>query len=562
MLKFEQGQVEFSTAEISNRIRLRTDSHRWCSKHVPYATLWPNFSHRCAPSDSEAIKLDGENAVLYANRAAAYIAQRQYLDAAKDAQRRDQAVEIDPSYSKAWARLAKSTFELRAWQPSINAWKKALETLPSADLTAQQEQLKQQYEEGLKQAETELQKNESKTMEQHNLRSVPADDQRPWIRALKMEDVLTSNAVLNTSAWVIMNAYKDFSAGVRYMKEIKKTDTGIHGNMNALQLIINGLLRDDRVFHMDSEDWLDKLQLQVQFEVSANEGWVEGGPETVKEEAVKRLKEKGWKSVRGALGATIRAWFLRAYFAHRSRSSLSLALQYYNDVLDVLDWGARTWHDVPTADRGVIFQKTYIRAIRRLKMDAYLGALKEAEDDSEYNVEDLMELANQIVDETTKNAPKEGDNDEGPLDKGAWYSFFVYPVADAHATLGAIFMQQGLSAKQAGDKAEAENMLAAASKFYKKAAEMYPPDDENFALYLKVAFEAEYHLGKPLSDTLPLCKRIRDSLPGILKIWEMSPSDKLTRHIPDIDRFEERAYTGILEKKYTLETPSSEVPLN
>ncbi|KAI9057043.1 TPR-like protein [Trametes sanguinea] len=474
---------------------------------------------------SEAIKLDGENAVLYANRAASYIAQRQYLDAAKDAQR-----------------------ELRAWQPSINAWKKALETLPSADLTAQQEQLKQQYEEGLKQAETELQKNKSKTMEQHNLRSVPADDQRPWIRALKMEDVLTSNAVLNTSAWVIMNAYK--------------TDTGINGNMNALQLIINGLLRDDRVFHMDSEDWLDKLQLQVQFEVSANEGWVEGGPETVKEEAVKRLKEKGWKSVRWALGATIRAWFLRAYFAHRSRSSLSLALQYYNDVLDVLDWGARTWHDVPTADRGVIFQKTYIRAIRRLKMDAYLGALKEAEDDSEYNVEDLMELANQIVDETTKNAPKEGDNDEGPLDKGAWYSFFVYPVADAHATLGAIFMQQGLSAKQAGDKAEAENMLAAASKFYKKAAEMYPPDDENFALYLKVAFEAEYHLGKPLSDTLPLCKRIRDSLPGILKIWEMSPSDKLTRHIPDIDRFEERAYTGILEKKYTLETPSSEVPLN
>ncbi|KAJ2969642.1 hypothetical protein NUW54_g12915 [Trametes sanguinea] len=53
MLKFEQGQVEFSTAEISNRIRLRTDSHRWCSKHVPYATLWPNFSHRCAPSVSD-----------------------------------------------------------------------------------------------------------------------------------------------------------------------------------------------------------------------------------------------------------------------------------------------------------------------------------------------------------------------------------------------------------------------------------------------------------------------------------------------------------------------------
>ncbi len=47
-------------------------------------------------------------------------------------------------------------------------------------------------------------------------------------------------------------------------------------------------------------------------------------------------------------------------------------------------------------------------------------------------------------------------------------------------TLGAVFLQQGLSAKQEGDSEEAENMLAAAAKFYKKAAEMYPPDDENF----------------------------------------------------------------------------------
>ena len=43
-----------------------------------------------------------------------------------------------------------------------------------------------------------------------------------------------------------------------------------------------------------------------------------------------------------------------------------------------------------------------------------------------------------------------------------------------------MFLQQGLSAKQEGDAEEAENMLAAAAKFYKKAAEMYPPDDENF----------------------------------------------------------------------------------
>ena len=46
-------------------------------------------------------------------------------------------------------------------------------------------------------------------------------------------------------------------------------------------------------------------------------------------------------------------------------------------------------------------------------------------------MENLLQLAEQMVQETTENAPKNGD--EGPLDKGAWYSFFVYPIADAHA---------------------------------------------------------------------------------------------------------------------------------
>ena len=62
-----------------------------------------------------------------------------------------------------------------------------------------------------------------------------------------------------------------------------------------------------------------------------------------------------------------------------------------------------------------------------------LQALTEAEgDDTEYTVEELMDMANQMVEETTNNFPKEGD-DAGALDKGAWYSFHVFPVADAHA---------------------------------------------------------------------------------------------------------------------------------
>lgn len=43
-----------------------------------------------------------------------------------------------------------------------------------------------------------------------------------------------------------------------------------------------------------------------------------------------------------------------------------------------------------------------------------------------------------------------------------------------------MFLQQGLSAKQANDTEQAGMMLSTAAKFYNTAAGMYPPDDENF----------------------------------------------------------------------------------
>ncbi|EGO19967.1 hypothetical protein SERLADRAFT_442779 [Serpula lacrymans var. lacrymans S7.9] len=54
---------------------------------------------------SDAIKKDGSNAILYANRAASALSMSWYLDAVRDAQ---EAVKIDPIYVKAWARLTKA----------------------------------------------------------------------------------------------------------------------------------------------------------------------------------------------------------------------------------------------------------------------------------------------------------------------------------------------------------------------------------------------------------------------------------------------------------------------
>ncbi|KAI8887703.1 TPR-like protein, partial [Backusella circina FSU 941] len=51
---------------------------------------------------TEAIELDGKNAVYYANRAAAYTQQGAHDKAVDDAKK---ALEIDPKYSKAYSRM-------------------------------------------------------------------------------------------------------------------------------------------------------------------------------------------------------------------------------------------------------------------------------------------------------------------------------------------------------------------------------------------------------------------------------------------------------------------------
>ena len=85
----------------------------------------------------------------------------------------------------------------------------------------------------------------------------------------------------------------------------------------------------------------------------------------------------------GGADAAVRslsAWFFRAYITHESGRDLDTAVQWYGNILDVLDWGAERWKDVPNADRGYIFQKTFVRAIKRIRMGAYLSVSSHVSD--------------------------------------------------------------------------------------------------------------------------------------------------------------------------------------
>ena len=50
----------------------------------------------------------------------------------------------------------------------------------------------------------------------------------------------------------------------------------------------------------------------------------------------------------------------------QSNLKLNSAHQFLRHALEILDWGARVWNNVPRGDRGAIFDETFIRGVRRL----------------------------------------------------------------------------------------------------------------------------------------------------------------------------------------------------
>ncbi|KAL1411418.1 Small glutamine-rich tetratricopeptide repeat-containing protein 2 [Vanrija albida] len=76
---------------------------------------------------TEAIKLD-PNPVFYSNRAAAWGALGKHEQAAEDAER---AIDLDPSFSKGYSRLAHAQFSLGNYQKAVDAYEDGLKIDPS-----------------------------------------------------------------------------------------------------------------------------------------------------------------------------------------------------------------------------------------------------------------------------------------------------------------------------------------------------------------------------------------------------------------------------------------------
>ncbi|KAJ7292922.1 hypothetical protein C8J57DRAFT_10258 [Mycena rebaudengoi] len=461
-------------------------------------------------------------AVLYSNRAASCLALREYMDALHDGQ---EAAKLDPTYVKAWARIGTAAQALEIWDVSGKAWKSGLSCLPSTDPTSAQLVLKTQFEAGLKAAAAGQAKGQESA--QSRIRQYPIGSSTvmnmPWHRALRLANqnkLVTGD--LPSSGFSILNAYWDFDRGRKSLQQITAIRDGdtvqFKGSPTALVDLTNGLLRDQRVFHADPQ-FFDHLGNQCQFEAEYSGAWMTGGPKQVKKEAPERLEIVGWLPVRRALSVTVRAWIMRGYIDSNMGAHFG-GVEFYKRVLDVLEWGCRTWPNVSSEDRGVIFEASFIRGVRRLYIPAVIGLYMKKGSESGYTLHDIAEMARDLkaATEISELQP------ECLLDPGFHLSFWVYPLAEALSTLGWYHMQLGHLQITSGnaDSEEASSNFSQSSKYYIQSAEKYPEDDEHRPYFLAVALEAHWWAESPLRVTLPLCRAIRAAMPGPQELWANS----------------------------------------
>ncbi|KAK7016337.1 hypothetical protein R3P38DRAFT_2542174 [Favolaschia claudopus] len=381
-------------------------------------------------------------AVLYANRSACRLSLKRYLDANADATK---ATDLDPTYAKAHARLATSEDQLGAPHKSKESWQKALDALPKTNLTPAEETQKTQYTAGLRAAISALAQFENTKhyipkadprqpggtpfIWQGNGR-MPWDLAAPIVARLRNEPKTPDN--LRSSAWVIHHAYEDWMNGLNMIRQVKVLDerTGaMTGIIGAITHITNGIMRDPRVMHIPDNEFIGQYNKQKAFQTKA---WTEAGPEIIIKEALERQRTQGWDATRPALSITIRAWIMRSMMALGLYQQHQVAVEFYRNSLTVIRTLRDHWILESKADRGVIFEKSFIFGIQGLYLDALMQSYHSSNGAESLEVlSNLFKEAEVLIREIneTSGQPREHD----PVDPGFLSSFFLYPKGEAYA---------------------------------------------------------------------------------------------------------------------------------
>ncbi|KAL0575571.1 hypothetical protein V5O48_006415 [Marasmius crinis-equi] len=464
---------------------------------------------------TEAIALDKSNPVLYANRSACRLHLKQYLDAATDAHA---AIELNPSYGKAWARLATARDALRQPWNSIGPWQKALESLSKDNLSEAELKQKNEYEAGLAAA---AKANELYKSGADNVKHLAfeKDDRSftPWMCATALLPRFQRERNFESSAWAVSRAYSDLMQGNEWLTE-QKTKANSQGEMlksrlGVIEHLSNAIMMDTRAFHISDQEWVAKFNKQLQLENGHYRSWVQFGPEKILKEAESRLAAEGWDSVRPALSVTIRSWILFGFLEGGSRGNFVSEAEHIGRALEVINWGRKTWPDVPSEDRGVIFMDTFLRGVQKLHIEALVKVCSSEKGSSSklQLLEELKKVAEEMI--------KAIDDIEPPIrehDPASAAAFYYYPRGHARAAKAFYY---GRKAELSEDKEEARELHGEATACYIEATADFPEDDEEHTVYTNAACQHMLEAGAPVGLQLKYMQKLRESIAKAQPIW-------------------------------------------
>ncbi|KAK1222349.1 hypothetical protein PQX77_014799 [Marasmius sp. AFHP31] len=431
---------------------------------------------------------------------------------------RKQATELNPAYGKAWARLATARDALRQPWVSVEAWNKALETLSKDNLSEAEIKQKTEYEAGLAAASKALELNRSGADVGPRL-EYKNDDRSltPWMCALALMPQLERERNYRSSAWTIAHAYLDLEKGNELLghQKIQMKDGAeqLRATLRAIEYLSNAIMMDSRVFHIGSQDWIERFNRQLRIEHEHYRSWLPFGPERVFEQAEARLKKEGWDSVRPALSGTVRSWILLGFLDGGARQNHVSEAEHITRALEVIEWGRKTWPDVSLKDRGVIFLDTFLRGVQKLRIEALVKASTQEKDAASrlQRLEELLVEAEKMIKDIDDG--EQSAREENPSVAAA---FCHYPRGHAR---GAKAFYYGRKAELNEDKDECRELHGEAAMTYLEALEDFCEDDEQYTLYLNAALQHMLKAGAPVGLMLKQMERLRDTIPKTQPIW-------------------------------------------
>ncbi|THH05582.1 hypothetical protein EW146_g9864 [Bondarzewia mesenterica] len=468
---------------------------------------------------TQAIALDRQNAVLYSNRAACNLALKAYVKAIEDGEK---ATELDPAYSKAWARLASAQDALEVLEPAIKSWQRAIDTLPKEGLKPSEVKQKEQYESSLeatKRKKREI-KNDSRSPHHFGIVMNGIGKKTPADRAKEMlPELMVAGNSRRSSAWVILSASQQFEDGVKTMKLIRKTPTpmgmGLAGMTGALVDMSNVTMEMTKTSAPDPNASVPHIIAEIQ-----------------------RLFNQGsWDLVRPAIGIFVRCSILRAFIEGGLKKTDAASVRLYDKVLAIQRWGRQQWSDVPRDDRGTVFDDT--PGVR-------------TKSSQEFTLQGLLEEADELIEEI-KNSPRP-QTDPG---FNMAYTDYIEGLALAFVFLGmkGFYYHHIPRLEKSNDVDSVIASFKRSAKCYFEAAEKYPEDDEHHVWWLHIGLNIYLESGVPLRESMPIMERIRWVVPKMKKIWEHSTMTHAGRDeaLQQTLWMEEDARKAIEEGRFTLD---------